>query len=40
MKEKYSDLKVKTTNKRRKTEELYNVEVVCWIHGVKYEGAY
>ena len=38
MKEKYSDLKVKTTNKRRKTEELYNVEVVCWIHGVKYEG--
>ena len=39
MRKKYPDLKINGGDpEKRKLEELYNVEVDCWIHAVKYEG--
>ena len=39
IRKKYPDLKMHGGNpEKRKHEELFNVEVNCWIHAVKYEG--
>jgi hypothetical protein len=39
MRKKYPDLKIHAGDpEKRKSEELFNVEVNCWIHAVKYEG--
>lgn len=39
MRKKYPDLKINGGDpEKRKTEELFNVEVECWVIAVKYEG--
>jgi hypothetical protein len=39
MRNKYPDLRIHGGDpEKRKTEELFNVELVCWVHAVKYEG--
>ena len=39
MRKKYPDLKMHAGDpEKRKSEELHNVEIDCWIHAVKYEG--
>ncbi len=39
MRDKYEDLRMKKGDpETRKHEELFNVQVVCWVHAAKYEG--
>ena len=39
MRKKYNDLKIQPEGpENRKTEELFNVQVDCWVYAVKYEG--